>query len=141
MSQQRKPATAREKELKLAIYRIERGRAHTAATKLSVSAVAREAGVTPALIHNHYPSIAEEIRVKLGASSRERRDAARDELKLEREKTSNLRKELAEAKSQIAKLASINETLLLENQALRAEASASNVRRLGTKNRASVFGG
>ena len=50
-------------------------------------------------------------------------------------------KELAEAKSQIAKLASINETLLLENQALRAEASASNVRRLGTKNRASVFGG
>lgn len=141
MSQQRKPATAREKELKLAIYRIERGRAHTAATKLSVSAVAREAGVTPALIHNHYPSIAEEIRMKLGASSRERRDAAREELRLEREKTSNLRKELAETKSQIAKLASINETLLLENQVLRAEASASNVRRLGTKDPGSVFGG
>lgn len=135
MSQQRKSATTREKELRLAIYRIERGRAHTAATKLSVSAVAREAGVTPALIHNHYPSIAEEIRVKLGASSRERRDAARDELKLEREKTHKLRKELAEATSQIAVLASINETLLLENQVLRATASASNVRRLDTKNR------
>lgn len=135
MSQQRKSATTREKELRLAIYRIERGRAHTAATKLSVSAVAREAGVTPALIHNHYPSIAEEIRVKLGASSRERRDAARDELKLEREKTNKLRKELAEATSQIAKLASINETLLLENQVLRTTASASNVRRLDTKNR------
>lgn len=135
MSQQRKPATTREKELRQAIYRIERGRAHTAATKLSVSAVAREAGVTPALIHNHYPSIAEEIRVKLGASSRERRDAARDELKLEREKNNKLRNELAEATSQIAKLASINETLLLENQVLRATASASNVRPLDTKNR------
>ena len=135
MSQQRKSATIREKELRLAIYRIERGKAHTEATKLSVSAVARKAGVTPALIHNHYPSIAEEIRVKLGASSRERRDAARDEMKLEREKTYKLRKELAEATSQIAKLASINETLLLENQFLRATASASNLRQLGTKNR------
>lgn len=83
--------------------------------------------------HNHYPSIAEEIRVKLGASSRQLRDAARDKLKLEREKASKLRKELAEATSQIAKLASINETLLLENKVLRAEASASNEQRLGTK--------
>ncbi|WP_233874466.1 TetR family transcriptional regulator [Paraburkholderia adhaesiva] len=141
MSKQRKPAAAREKELKLAIYRIERGRAHTAATKLSVSAVAREAGVTPALIHNHYPSIAEEIRVKLGASSRERRNAALDVLKQEREKSSKLRKELAQAMRQIAKLASINETLLLENQVLRGELSASNVRRLGAKNRVSVLPG
>jgi len=45
----------------------------------------------PALIHNRYLPVAGEIRVKLGASSRERRDAARDELKLEREKTSQLK--------------------------------------------------
>lgn len=111
-------AIAQEMLAKLFSFPIQRIREFspdTVATKLSVSATAREAGVTPALIHNHYPSIAKEIRVKLGASSRERRDAARDELKLEREKSSKLRKELAEAMSQIAKFASINETLLLDN--------------------------
>lgn len=127
MTQQRKNAESRAKELRLAIYRIEHGRAHTKAIKLSVSAVAREAGVTPALIHNHYPTIAEEIRVKLGASIRQSRSAKQEELNREREKNKVLRKELEETKNGLAKLASINEVLLMEIKILRAKAGESKV--------------
>ncbi|MCW5185274.1 hypothetical protein [Burkholderia cenocepacia] len=49
MAETRKSGEAREKELRLAIHRIQRGRAHTKVTKLSIAAVAREAGVSPAL--------------------------------------------------------------------------------------------
>ena len=124
---QRKKSEAREKELKLAIVRIERGRSRTNATKLSVSAVAREAGVTPALIHNHYPSVAEAIRVKLGASSRQQRDAKQSELKQVLEKNRSLRQQLAETEDQRDKLASINEMLLLENKTLKAISNSAKV--------------
>lgn len=122
-SPQRKSAKAREKELGLAIYRIERGRSHTKATKLSVSSVAREAGVTPALIHNHYPAVAEAIRTKLGKSSRQQRDRKQSELKEAIERNRKLRQQLSHAEERIAKLASINETLLLENKSLKASAT------------------
>lgn len=126
----RKTAEVREKELRLAVHRIERGRSHTKATKLSVSSVAREAGVTPALIHNHYPEVAELIRVKQGASSRAKRDAKQAELQTERAKAADLRKEVDELKSQIAKLATLNEMLLVENRVLKAAQSSGNVRHL-----------
>jgi AcrR family transcriptional regulator len=86
MTTVRKNADVREKEIRLAIFRIERGRSHTAAKRLTISAVAREAGVSSSLLHNHYPDIAEEIRVKQGASSRQKLDAKRDDLSVEREK-------------------------------------------------------
>ena len=54
MSQQRKSASARERDLRLAMVRIELGRSHTKAAKISIASVAREAGVSPALIYNHY---------------------------------------------------------------------------------------
>ncbi|WP_339540135.1 TetR/AcrR family transcriptional regulator [Pseudomonas sp. RA_5y_Pfl1_P24] len=54
-----KPAEDREKDLKLALYRIQRVRAHTGETKVTIAAVASKAGVSSALIHNHYPNIAE----------------------------------------------------------------------------------
>jgi hypothetical protein len=41
MSQQRKSASARERDLRLAILRIERGRSHTKATQISIASVAR----------------------------------------------------------------------------------------------------
>lgn len=129
----RKTAEVRERELRLAVHRIERGRAHTKATNLSVASVAREAGVTPALIHNHYPEIAELIRVKRGASSRAQRDAKQDALKQERAKTAVLREELEELKGQIARLATLNEMLLVDNRSLKAAQSTGNVRPLRTK--------
>ncbi|WP_318834173.1 MULTISPECIES: TetR family transcriptional regulator [Burkholderia cepacia complex] len=127
MTHQRQNAKNRSKELRLAILRIERGRANTNAKKLTITSVAREAGVTPALIHNHYPAIAEEIRAKSGASSRAQRDAMRAELKMVRESKTALLQEVAALKKRIAQLASINETLLLENRGLRAAATDNTV--------------
>lgn len=135
MTQQRQKADAREKQLRLAILRIERGRAHTKAAKLTIAAVAREAGVTPALIHNHYPSVAEDIRTRAGASSRAQRNAKHAELKLVEESKKALLDELATLRARIAQLASINETLLLENQGLRAAAESNKVVAITPKNR------
>lgn len=50
-----KSAEDREKHLRLALYRIQNGRACSGETKVSISAVAREADVSTALIHNYYP--------------------------------------------------------------------------------------
>lgn len=49
-----KPAEDREKDLRLALYRIQKGRTHSGETKITIAAVAREAGVSTALIHNYY---------------------------------------------------------------------------------------
>ncbi len=74
MTIKRKPADTREKELLLAIHRIEHGRAKTDEKKVTIAAVAREAGISAALIHNHYPNVAEAIREIQGRSSRAQRD-------------------------------------------------------------------
>lgn len=124
MTQTRKPAQMREKELRQAIFRIECGRAHTKASKLSVASVAREAGVSSALIHNHYPRIAEAIREAQGRSSREQRNLKGEELKAEREKSRALRHEVEVLRASLAKLASINEVLLSENMILSAKLMA-----------------
>lgn len=121
MSTTRKSADARRKDLELAISRIRRGRANTKATTLNISTVASEAGVTPALIHNHYPDIAETIREAQGRSSRAQRDAKHGELRAERERNRLLREELSALRLQVATLASINEILVVENRALRAK--------------------
>ena len=135
MTSARQNADNRAKQLRLAIFRIEKGRANIGETKLSISAVAREAGVTPALIHNHYPKIAEEIRVKLGASSRAQRDAKQEELKVFKDKNKTLWNELAEERRKVSCLASINETLLLEIQTLQAVAQGGKVSAFKAENR------
>lgn len=121
MSESRKTAGAREKDLRLAMFRIEQGRAHTKATKLSIAAVAREAGVTAALIHNHYPTIADAIRNAQGRNNRAQRDAKNLELKEERTKAQELRREIASLRDDVARLSSINEVLTAENEVLRAK--------------------
>lgn len=121
MNQQRKSASARERDLRLAMLRIERGRSHTKATKLSIASVAKEAGVSPALIHNHYPAIADAIRQAQGRSSRQQRDTKHEQLKAEREKTRALRGDVEQLRADVDRLASINEVLLAENAVLRAK--------------------
>ncbi|KGV16001.1 hypothetical protein [Burkholderia pseudomallei] len=130
MNGARKTAQAREKDLKLAILRIERGLAHTKATKVNFTTVAREAGVSTSLIHNYHPAIAEQIRNKTGRSSRQQRDAKQKELMEERNKNKQLRSDLKEAQTRIADLASINETLLIRVRTLEAAAAGGNVRTL-----------
>ncbi len=121
MTIKRKSADAREKELLLALRRIERGRAKTDEKKVTIAAVAREAGVSAALIHNHYPNIAEIIREVQGRSSRAQRDVKHQDLRAEREKGRAMRLEIEELRNKVAKLASLNEVLITENRILKAK--------------------
>jgi AcrR family transcriptional regulator len=118
-----KPAENREKDLKLALYRIQKGRAHTGEKKVTIAAVAREAGVSTALIHNYYPDIAEVIREVQGRSSRAMRDVKHQDLIAERKKSAAYRQEIEELRAKVANLASINEVLLDENRVLKAKLS------------------
>ena len=119
MMNKRKPSDAREKDLRLALARIQRGRAHTGETKISIAAVAREADVSPALIHNYYPDIAETIRTAQGRSIHIQQDKRKKDLNTEREKNRSLRQEIQEMRIKLASLASINEVLAAENYALK----------------------
>lgn len=119
MSNNRKNAEAREKDLRLAMLRIKRGRSNIATTQISISSVAREAGISPALIHNHYPQVADAIRLEQARHGRDKRKRRQDELKKEREKARALRGELSDLRAKVARLASINEVLRVENESLR----------------------
>lgn len=127
MTTKRKPSDARERDLQLALARIQRGRAHTGESKVTIASVAREAGVSTALIHNHYPIIAEAIRDAQGRSSRAQRDVKHQDLRAEREKNRALRTEIEGLRAKIASLASINEVLIAENRLLKAKQSDSKV--------------
>ena len=122
-----KPAEDREKELKLALIRIQKGRTRTGEAKVTIAAVAREAGVSTTLIHNHYPKIAEAIREAQGRSSRAKREAKHQELTSERRKSADYRQEIEELRAKVFKLASINEVLLEEIRALKAVMADSKV--------------
>jgi AcrR family transcriptional regulator len=116
-----KPAEDREKDLKLALLRIQKGRARTGESKVTIAAVAREAGVSTALIHNHYPRIAEAIREVQGRSSRAMRDVKQQDLIAERKKSVAYRQEIEELRAKVANLASINEVLMYDNRVLKAK--------------------
>lgn len=96
-----------ERKLKDAINRLQE-----TGSKVSISAVAKEANVTPALIHNTYPDIAERIRGVIGKTTRSQRDATHDALVKEKERNRELRAEVDGLKKEMAKLASVNLTLL-----------------------------
>ncbi|MGY2270298.1 TetR family transcriptional regulator [Pseudomonas reactans] len=132
-----KPAEDREKDLKLAIYRLQKGRAHTKETKVTIAAVAREAGVSTALIHNHYPAVAEAIREIQGRSSRAVRDVKHQDLIAERQKSAAYRQEVEELKAKLASIASINEVLLDDNQTLKDKLRERNVIELAFSNKRS----
>ncbi|WP_440061760.1 TetR family transcriptional regulator [Pseudomonas syringae] len=127
MTTTRKPADSRKKDLELALLRIQRGRSRSGETRITIAAVAREAGVSTALIHNHYPGIAEAIRDAQGRSSRVQRDVKHHDLIAEREKNTLLRDERQKLLVKIADLASLNEMLAAENRELRANQSVSNL--------------
>ncbi|KGS96668.1 tetR family transcriptional regulator-like protein [Burkholderia pseudomallei MSHR7498] len=88
---------------------------------MSIAAVAGEAGVSPSLIHNTYPDVAERIRAELGRATRQQRDVKAAELADARAALKELREQLRIAQGDIAKLASINETQRDEIAFLRAQ--------------------
>lgn len=121
--------------IRQAILRIEKGRPKIVAKsrKMSVAAVAEEAGVSRATIHNNYTDLAERIRATKGKQVRQQRDEKQELLQAEKAKNRILRTENAEMRAKVAALASRNRTLTDENRELRAVAEAKNVRVLGVK--------
>jgi AcrR family transcriptional regulator len=91
--------------------------------KLSIAAVARAAGVTPGLIHNTYPAVAERIRNLMGKSVRAQRDSKRQALMSEKEKNRALRAENDQLLEEMARIASVNQRLLFEIAELKVVSS------------------
>jgi hypothetical protein len=87
--------------------------------KVSISAVAKLAGVSSALIHNTYPDLAEQIRAITGKSTRSQRDEKHTALVKEREANRILRAENVSLKADLSKLASVNQRLLTEMAVLK----------------------
>ena len=113
----RSRAQTRE-ELVLAMVRVKNKGA-----KVSISAVAAEAKVTPALIHHTYPDIAEEIRAQIGRTTRQQRDSKAAKLVTVRAQLRAVRAELKCAHADIDRLASINESMRDEIAVLQGAAS------------------
>ena len=91
--------------------------------KISIASVARAAGVTPGLIHNTYPAVAERIRIIMGKSVRTQRDSKHQALMVEKEKNRALRVENGQLLEELARIASVNQRLLFEMAELKAAGS------------------
>lgn len=88
--------------------------------KVSISAVARKAGVTPALIHNTYPDVAERIRSLTGRQPEAKAQRDGDSLRALQTANKRLQRDNAELNADVARLASIVQTLTDEIARLRA---------------------
>ncbi|KJJ95674.1 hypothetical protein UB44_21675 [Burkholderiaceae bacterium 26] len=82
--------------------------------KITLKAVADEAGVSAPLLNNRYPDFAEQVRAIIGKSARQQRNKKAGLLTQEREKNRELRELNKSQLAEIKKLASINEALRVE---------------------------
>lgn len=123
------------KSLELALHRITAGRVKNVkpGRKLSIAAVADEAGVSTATIHNRYPEIAEKVRQLLNKKDRMLKTAKGQELQVEKAKRKELNDENRELRQKIADLISRNATLEAEIDHLRAIVEGGNVSTLKAK--------
>ena len=119
---------ATHKAVRLAIVRIEKGRPNivSATRKLSVMAVAEEAGVSRALIHRDCPDLLERIKGGVNKGVRQQRDAKQAELNEYKERNKELRSEVAELKAMLEKVQSQNATLIRKNMTLSSVQGKSN---------------
>ncbi|RAS56978.1 hypothetical protein DET48_1416 [Vibrio diazotrophicus] len=121
------------KAVRLAIIRIEKGRPKVVSEKrkMSVAAVAEEAGVSRALIHRDCPDLLERIKGGVNKGVRQQRDAKQTELNEYKERNRELRAEVTELKAMLAKVQSQNATLIRKNMALNnVQTKNSNVTQL-----------
>lgn len=118
----------RDREKTLFQMRLAMNRLQKRDVRVSIAAVAKEAGVTPALIHNRYPDFAEEVRNVIGKTTRAQRDQKHGLLIAEREKNRLLREQIAELMTDLRNLASENEALRAELVLQQAIATGSVVR-------------
>ena len=96
-----------------------------AGSRMTIAGVAREAGVSNAAIHNRYPDLAARIREFSGKAGERNLQAElsrrRGNIKREQAQRRALRDQLAEKTEQLRKASSVNASLDLENQSLKAE--------------------
>lgn len=124
-----------QKALELAIHRITTGRVRKVKTgrKLSIAAVAEEAGVSTSTIHNRYPEIADKIRQLLNKDARQQRDEKSQALKEEKSKRKELLDENRLLRQQMAELVSRNATLEAELDHLRALVESKNIAQISPR--------
>jgi hypothetical protein len=118
------------KALREAILRIEHGRPQRIdkdRCRMNISTVAREAGVTPASIHNNYPDVAEAIRKKVGKTGPSQCELQDGEIKRLLTSVELLRQRLKAAERDVTRIASENAKLMSENAVLKAQLGAGNV--------------
>lgn len=96
-----------------------------AGSHMTISSVAREAGISNASIHNRYPELAERIRELSGREiqldANVQLDKRRGRIKEEKTKQVALREDLERLKGLLRKTNSVNAALQLENELLRAQ--------------------
>lgn len=117
------------KKIRQAFIRIKNGRTKNVSKsrKVSVAAVAEEAGVTRTSIHKDYPELCDQIKAEAGKDIRVQRDKKHEDLKSEKLKNKELREELTKERTANQKLISINASLMLEVKELRAIIESENV--------------
>ena len=116
-------------KIRMAIVRMEKGKPKVVSSdrKISIKAVAEEAGVSDSLIHKDHSDLVRRIYKNNDKDYRSERDKKHQELKAERVKSKELRGRVAELESQLRKLASINARLELELTTLRSVKNSQNV--------------
>lgn len=113
-------ATTRRR-LELALHRLQRATSQAEpGSRLSIAAVAREAGVSNATIHNRYPEIAARIRRIQLAPGRRRAKTPIDSTDALQRKYTNAKMEIDELKAALARSLSINLRIAKENELLRS---------------------
>ena len=120
--------TPTKKKIRLAIIAIEKGRPKvvTINRKMSVAAVAEEAGVSRALIHRDFPDLLERIRGGANKAIAKQRNDIREQLKREKAHHKECRLKIKELSDMLANMQSINATLTQENKDLRFKIDSDN---------------
>ncbi|WP_416050269.1 TetR family transcriptional regulator [Cupriavidus basilensis] len=109
--------------LLLALAKLKREAGPDAKAGPSISAVAREAGVSHTLVHTKYPDIAEKIREGSGRGPKQQLATQRQRLKRTEDRAAELRHELAQLRDLNRQLASENARLTLLVLRLEGEVS------------------
>lgn len=117
------------KRLLLAFKKLERAAAQVSAKggkppRISINAVAKQAGVSHTLIHNKHPELAGRIRSASNRSLLDQRQRKHAALKRAKARIANLRKQLDTLRTENKGLASENARLILALANLEARAQA-----------------
>jgi AcrR family transcriptional regulator len=109
------------RRLELALRRLQHGKLRTSDQgRISIAAVAREAGVSNATIHNRYPDIAERVRTLHSKANKDRSKVIPDTSDMLHTKLQQARLEIEQLKQDLVRSQSINLRLTKENEQLHA---------------------